>query len=190
MKILGAGWFVRLLAVAVVVGVLGCAAGCGANREESFVAPPILPLVTVVEMQPVKSVDVLGHPITWATGATSGDWGDPKEIERGVHAAIGGYASRLAAVDYTSLSASQFVTQTRGLTLKPSDFTGQGVYEDARGEDDNGQRWRLYVWKGPEFPKHPERPLVSRWVYVYALYHVRDKTIDRLIATIGGEVQE
>ena len=178
-----------LIYVWAFAALLTSAGGCysGSTGDAGSVS---IPIKTAKEMEPVKSVDILGRTIVWAAADAPGDWGDQKEAERVVGAAISGRARQLVAVDYVSLSLPAFLTQTKALALDASDFTGQAAYIDARGADSDGKKWLLYAWKGPEFPKHPDRPIVFRWVYVYALYSVEVRTVDRIIATIGGEVQE
>ena len=74
---------------------------------------------------------------------------------------------------------------------EPAHFTGQGLWVDAYGEQANSPSGlALYVWRGPDFPKHPDRPLVNRRIQLYALYSFDQKAVTRLLATIQGEAIE
>jgi hypothetical protein len=108
-----------------------------------------------------------------------------------VQAAISTSGDLLATIDYSALSLPDFVTQTRQLKLTPDDFADARVELDAVA-DLHGETpsWALYRWEGPTIPAHPDRPLVTRWVYVYALYDPADARVVRLLATIRGQVEE
>ena len=175
-----------LLCAPILALMLFSISGCG-NIDASQPSQPV-EIKTVAELTPFRGADSLGRAVTWQDGAVDKSWADLPGAEQVVQAAIEAASARLAAVDYAPLSLPDFVTQTRALKLNPTDFTGQNVHIDAHGEGSvDKKKWVLYAWQGPEFPPHPNRPLVHRWVYVYALYDVEGKRVARLLATIHGE---
>ena len=102
----------------------------------------------------------------------------------------GTLAGRLASVDYSALSLPAFTTVTSSLNLTLQDFTGDQLRLDSTGEVSGEKRWAIYSWRGPDVPPLPDRPLVSRWVQVYALYDLKANKVVRLIATVRGEAHE
>ncbi len=163
--------------------------GCASNGDSHPTQP--IEIKTVHELTPFRGPDSLGQTITWREGTVDRGWADLTGADQLVRAAISSASSRLAAIDYPSLSLPDFLTQTRSLKLASTDFTGQNAHMDAHGEGSSDhKKWVLYAWQGPEFPPHPNRPQVHRWLYVYALYDVEAKQVTRLLATIHGEAQE
>jgi hypothetical protein len=169
----------------LLLSVAGCSLGSGDDRQIEVATAPELSSYRDAAVRGIAAVD-------WIEPATAGsEWSDPPDARSAASAAISASAGRLAAVDYVSLSLPDFVTQTRALDLQPGDFTGDGTGLEAYAQEQDGEsRWVLYRWEGPEFPKHPERPQVYRWVHVYALYDPVQQRIVRLLATIRGEAQE
>ena len=179
-------------AIAVLAGVCLLTA-CGQPPGESGQQPSALPrLLAVAESASYRqeAARIVGE-INWVE-ATAPDqhWTDTQQDRQRVQAAIRTAAPALAAVDYASLSLPDFVNVTRALRPDPTVFDGSGVEPDATGIDKHGNRWALYRWQGPEFPQLPGRPLVHRWVQVYALYDTTNRRVAALIATIYGEVHE
>ena len=187
----------RVLVVAG--GLLLCLqalAGCGAGSAGSAdpkggQAPAILTSPETGSYRDAMARS-LGTSIRWIeAGQAGGKWQDSAQARKAVEQAIKSAAPGLAAVDYPSLSLPEFVTQTRALKPDPALFTGQGLWVDAYGEEANSPSgWALYTWRGPDFPKPPDRPLVNRWIQMYALYSFDLKTVTRLLATIQGEAIE
>lgn len=129
--------------------------------------------------------------VTWLEPTGSGkSWQEDAGARGKVEAAIRDNKARLSAIDFTALSLPAFVTYTRSLTITDSMFTGQPLEVDAFGTGQGSERWTLYVWQGPELPKHPDRPLVYRWISVYALYDMNAHAVTLLLPTIKGEVHE
>ena len=155
-------------------------------------APTAQPeLITFGETRPYREriSEGLGS-ITWSS-AYSGP--TPEAMNRGqdaVRAAIASNAGQLAAVDYVSLALPDWVTVTRNLQLQPGDFNGQAAQATEIGAVGGEPRWVLYEWQGPEIPKRDDRPIVFRWVTVYALYDIAEARVTRLLATIRGEAHE
>jgi hypothetical protein len=126
-------------------------------------------------------------PVIW-TATLSGDEGmAPVQSTRD---AVNRAAPSLAGVDYVRLSLPDFITPTRSLQLNEQQFLGGEIGVDAYAEADGGKRFALVLWQGPEIAQLPERPLVHRWVRVYALYDLDKGEVVRLVPTIGGEVIE
>jgi hypothetical protein len=170
-----------------------CGAGSGDPRGEQGVGQAVQ-ILTSPETSSYREAIARseGAVARWIEpGQAGGKLQESAEARKAVAEAIKSAASRLAAVDYASLSLPDFVTQTRALKLEPALFTGQGLGVDAYGEGTNSTSgWALYSWQGPEFPKRPDRPLVYRWIHVYALYSFDRKAVTRLLATIHGEAIE
>jgi hypothetical protein len=148
-------------------------------------------LLTLGETQPYRDRIAQGlGSITWASAFSSPT---PDAVPQGAdaaRAAINASAQSLAAVDYVSLALPDWVTVTRKLQVTPGDFTGQGASASEVGSVDGEPRWLLYEWRGPEIPQRDDRPIVYRWVYVYALYDIAGARVTRLLASIRGEVHE
>ncbi|HYP40918.1 MAG TPA: hypothetical protein VEX13_11220 [Chloroflexia bacterium] len=129
--------------------------------------------------------------VSWIEATAAGsDWSSYRQAPPAVGEAIRTAATDLAAVDYAALSLPAFVTFTRALKLETSHFDGREITADAFGEGSQGQRLALYAWQGPEFPQHPDRELVHRWVYVYILYDLTSGNVTHLFPTIHGEAWE
>jgi len=184
----------------VASGVLLCLqalAGCGGSAAGPRGGQGVGQAVEILTSPETKSYrDAMarseGAVARWIEpGQAGGKWQDSAEARKAVEEAMKSAASNLAAIDYASLSVPDFVTQTRALKPEPALFTGQGLGVDAYGEGSNSTSgWALYRWQGPEFPKRPDRPLVYRWIHVYALYSFDRKAVTRLLATIHGEAIE
>jgi hypothetical protein len=93
-------------------------------------------------------------------------------------------------VDYAALSLPDFRAETAGLTVQPDAFKSGQAWLDSRAVGQAGERWELYGWRGQEFPQKPDRPLVHRYVQIYALYDTNQKKVVQLLATIAGEALE
>ena len=149
-----------------------------------------MPLTTMPEGGMIRKVTGEGR-ISWLEPTGAGkSWQEIPAARSDVEAAIKANSQQLAAVDYATLSLPEFRTYTHSLKLTSDDFTGQPLAVEAFGTGKNGERWTLYSWRGPEIPQHPDRPLVHRWIHVYALYDMDGKLITKLLATIKGEVHE
>ncbi len=130
--------------------------------------------------------------MTWIERGQAGKgWRDVPEALAAAQQAIHSAAPRLAAVDYTALSLPDFITATRSLKMEAATFDGRDLTIDAFGQGkQSSDRYILYRWQGPEIPQRPDRPLVHRWLRVYALYDTTQTKMVRLLATIGGEARE
>ncbi len=182
----------RVALAAASILVLGALllAGCAG---ETPVPAPIPTIVTANELQPYRDSALLGtDAVSWqVSGDTTAGLAQPPGARQVVEDAIRSAAFNLAAVPYASLSLPAFVTPTLALSIKSVDFTGQDARLDSWGISRSGSAgWILYYWRGPEVPPHPERPLVNRWVTVYALYDMATGRVVRLVATIRGEALE
>ena len=141
-------------------------------------------IIEIAETQPYLSAAVKGDTsVTW-TPVTSSPGPASDAPSKAVQDAIKSQATRLASVDYSALSMPAFVTVTASLKPAPQDFTGDRLRVDSTGEVAGEQRWALYNWQGPKFPQLPDRPQVTRWVQVYALYDLKENRVVRLIATV------
>lgn len=149
-------------------------------------------VVTVPEGKPVGEVALPGRTdVKWIEATASGQgWPGSPEPRNRVAQTISVEAKRLAAVDYSSLSLPDFVSVTRLLKLDEGMFSEGSATPAVYGQDSAGGSWALYEWRGPEIPQLPDRPLVHRWVYVYALYDTKTGQVVRLLPTIRGEAQE
>ena len=172
-----------------VQALAGCAGGSADPKGGQAVA-----ILTFAETGSYRDAIARsqGAAIRWIEpGQAGGKWQDSAEARKAVEEAIKSAAPNLAAIDYASLSVPDFVTQTRALKPQPAMFTGQGLRVDAYGEEASSTSgWALYVRQGPEFPKRPDRPLVYRWIEVYALYSFDRKAVTRLLVTIHGQAIE
>jgi hypothetical protein len=184
-----------LLAAAACENIGGRPAPPTAPTPSTAPSPAAVEIVTAPEGQPYRESITAGGgqiQITWIEPRDAGsDWQESARSREAVLSAIRGAAPALAGLDYASLSLPDFVTPTRG--FKPAEplYHSGDVAVDAFGQgSSSSERYVLYLWQGPELPQHPERPLVHRWVRVYALYDLASERVARLLATIGGEVQE
>ena len=182
---------VLLVALAGIV-LTGCGDQATPQADTLMTATPTLPeLVTLGETQPYRERIAQGlGSIVW-TSAYSGP--TPEPLPRGedaVRSTIAASAQPLSGVDYASLALPDWVTVTTKLQVAPGDFTGQGVAATEVGWVESGPRWVLYEWQGPEIPQRDDRPIVYRWVYVYALYDMAEARVTRLLASIRGEAHE
>ena len=156
-----------------------------------LVPPTGIEIAEVAETGNYRDAIVKGlGKITWVDpgqGETLTDTGGAQEIAR---VAIRSEGERLAAVNYVNLSLADFREVTGQLQLSGSDFQTGDVVLEAIGRENDAHRYLLFSYTGKEIPKHPERPLVSRWVQTYALFDNTTGTVARLVATIRGEVHE
>ena len=182
---------VVLMALCCAV-LAACTDGATPAGTPQMTTPAAMPeLITLAETQPYREriAQGLGN-ISWASAYVSPTTQAAAQGEATARAAIQASAQPLAAVDYVALALPDWVTVTRKLQVAPGDFTGQGVTASEVGSVDGEPRWVLYEWRGPEIPQRDDRPIVYRWVYVYALYDVAESRVTRLLATIRGEVHE
>jgi hypothetical protein len=189
-----------IVTLAAAIAALGLSA-CGSEGAASPGEPSVgeVELVTVAETAPYRT-------LIWKDGLPP-RWNDPhpsdatyvqfsgsdalKEAPAKVQEAIKAASPRLAAFDYPALSLPAFVTYTRAYTPAPEDFDGADPEVDAYATEEGGPpRWALYRWVGPKLPPHPDRPLVTRWIHVYALYDTTTLRVVRLAPTIWGQVEE
>ena len=162
---------------------------CGGGTSQS--SPEV---VTAQETAPFRDTILpYSGAVTWTTAqaAQAGLANEPAGGRNAAQTSMIAAASRLATVDYAALSLPAFITQTRALKLKSSDFQAASPTEEwhARAQDEE-KEWLLYSWRGPAFPDHPDRPKVHRWVVVYALYSLEEQKVSRVLTTIQGEVDE
>jgi hypothetical protein len=192
-----ARYFVTLTAAVAALAL----SACGSEGAAGPVQPASdgAEIVAVAETEPYRT-------LIWKEG-TPPRWNDPhpsdatyagfsssqamKEAPAKVQEAIMAAAPQLAAIDYPALSLPAFVTYTRAFTPAASDFNGANAEVDAYATEESGApRWALYRWVGPTLPPHPDRPLVTRWIHVYALYDTTTQQVVRLAPTIWGQVEE
>jgi len=186
---------ILLMRVAVAISVVvlpACGSEgstTGSDEAEIMPLPETAPYRTLIlgDEGPVHWNDPLALGDEWAKGnlATQG----PARAQFAIQQA----ADQLASVDYTALSLPAFVTYTRGLDIKPEDFTGDNTELEAVANSSTTNvalKWALYRWVGPKLPPHPDRPLVTRWIHVYALLDNSSLRIVRLAPTIWGQVEE
>lgn len=171
----------------VAVGLLLYWSGVGQQPPSGSIT-----LITAKELSSAR--DAMGQgtsSITWfAPSGAPGSWPDPSVGQLSAEEAIRDAASRLASVDYASLALPDFQSETAAMKLQPDAFKSGQAWLDARAGGQAGERWELFGWRGPEFPQKPERPLVHRYVQVYALYDTNQKKVIRLLVTIAGEALE
>jgi hypothetical protein len=183
-----------ILLVALVPVLASCSQASpagGATPPNTATTPTYsMEIIEIRELQPYLSAAVKGDTAVSWTSVTSTP-GPPEDVAgKAVQEAIRSQASRLAAITYASLSIPAYVTATASMKPSPRDFTGDQLRVDATGEVSGEARWVLYNWQGPRFPGLPDRPQVTRWVQVYALYDLKTKQVVRLIATARGEAGE
>jgi hypothetical protein len=176
----------RLVALFLVIFL---AVGCGSDQQSGQIS---MEVVTVPEGNPIGEAALPGRTdVKWVQAtASSQGWPGSPEPRNKVMQTIGAEAKRLVAVDYASLSLPDFVSVTQSLKLDEGMFAEGSATPNVYGQDSSGGSWALYEWRGPEIPQQPDRPLVHRWVYVYALYNMNDGQVVRLLPTIRGEAQE
>ena len=186
---------ILLMRVALAISVVVLPA-CGSegsttssNETEIMPLPETAPYRTLIlkEEGPVHWIDPqsLGDEFMQGPVATK----DPARAQYAIQQA----ADQLASVDYAALSLPAFVTYTRALDIKSEDFTGDHTELEAVANSSTTNvalRWALYRWVGPKLPPHPDRPLVTRWIHVYALLDNSSLRIVRLVPTIWGQVEE
>jgi hypothetical protein len=189
----------KLTLTILLVSLLSLLAGCDQPAQSSEVSTPppqatasnAMEIIELPELQSYTQAAVKGDTsVTWTPSSASPQPASSDEAGKRVQAAINSEAARLAKVDYSALSLPDFVTVTRSLNLTAQDFTGDELRLDSTGNISSEKRWALYSWQGPEIPQLPDRPLVFRWVQVYALYDLKANKIVRLIATVRGEAHE
>jgi len=177
-----------ILSLTTLIVLGGCGQGQGQGPEPQ--AEARFNIVLMPEASQYRTLASGGDNITWIEpGAAGSEW-DPTSGKNEASEAVRNAGDALAGVDYASLSLPDFVTYTRALKLQQADFNGQNVEIDAFGTDPQGGKWALYRWQGPEFPQHPNRPVVHRWVSVYVLYDLSNNRVARLLPTIQGEALE
>jgi hypothetical protein len=184
---IGAGFLTTLLLFAIGIG--GCQSNASVTEEINMEIMPIK------ELQSHREAAAQGNgSIDWIMSSAAGqEWkdADTPQARETVQAALRSAAPTLASVDYASLSLPDFVTVTKALKLQLADFEQGDVRADYFGQSaSGGERWILYEWRGPEILKHPNRPIVFRWVQVYVLYNITQNQVTRLLPTIRGEVHE
>ena len=180
-----------------LVGVAIIASGCdGSATTGNLQATPkgdsAPRIVTVQEgtyyKQPASNAVGV---VTWIEASVAGsDWTDTRSAQDAARQAISDNASALQAVDYASLSLPAFVTTTRTLNLRPDQIDGHGLRIESYGSDSQGGKWAVYGWQGPEIPQLSERPLVHRWVHIFALVNLDTNQVNTLFPTIVGQVYE
>jgi hypothetical protein len=172
---------------AVVVGLL-----LYINRAGQRPSSGGVPLIATAELSSARDAVTKGtNGITWYSPSLApGSWPGQSAGQASAEAAIRGEAVRLAAVDYPALSLPDFKTETAAMAVQPDAFKSGQAWLDSRGVGQSGERWELYGWRGPEFPQKPGRPLVHRYVQIYALYDTNQKKVIKLLATIAGEAIE
>lgn len=185
-----------VVAACAVVLFATCISGCGqtpnGNRQTSQNTPAsAIQIVTEQETSPYRAAIMSGESnVQWiAPGAAGGSWPGRDVGSAAASLAIKSESASLAAVDYARLSLPDWVTETRSLSVKPADFSANGPWLDTFATSDAG-RWAVYGWRGLEFPQKVGRPLVHRWVQVYALYSLDTGQVVRLLATVAGEALE
>jgi len=152
---------------------------------------PGMEIIELPELQPYLIASVKGDTmVAWVAITSSPKSPGNDQVGQAVQAAIKSEATRLARIDYTALSIPAYVTVTRSLKLSPADFTGDQIRVDSTGSLSGADRWALYSWQGPQVAQLPDRPQVTRWVQVYALYDLKENKVVRLIATIRGQANE
>ena len=182
------GYVLRYAALLALLMATGCENGGYRNLPRTEL--PATPLVTVREGVSVRNA-AGQNSITWLEPTGAGkSWQEASGARDRVADSIRATSDRLASVDYNSLSLPDFLTYTRAVTLTATAFTGSWLTVEAFGTDNNGKKWTLYEWQGPEIPQRPDRPLVSRWIKTYALYDMDGGKVTLLLATIRGEVLE
>jgi hypothetical protein len=186
---------ILMLHLALTIAVIALP-GCGSegtttnsNETEIMPLPETAPYRTLIlkDEGPVHWLDPqsLGDEFMQGPLATK----DPARAQFAIQKA----ADQLASIDYAALSLPAFVTYTRSLEIKPADFTGDNTELEAVANSSTtniAMRWALYRWVGPKLPPHPDRPLVTRWIHVYALYDTTTLRVVRLAPTIWGQVEE
>ena len=155
-------------------------------------APAPVKLVEVPEGSPYRqTIGGTRGITTWLeAGAAGSGWTDSQAAQDAAQKAISSNESALLAIDYAALSLPDFVTTTRTLNLNQGQMDGRDLWLDAFGSDAQGGKWALYAWQGPEIPQLSERPLVHRWVQVYALVDLSTNNVEALFPSIVGQVYE
>jgi hypothetical protein len=175
------------LSVAVICVLSACAGSTPVAQTQSGIE--IKPIAEGASAR--ETIAQSKGSITWIEATAAGsDWSSAQQAPPVVGEAIRTTAANLAGVDYAALSLPAFLTATRALKLESAHFDSGEITADAFGEGPQGQKWALYAWQGPEFPQHPDRELVHRWVYVYILYDLTSDKVTHLFPTIHGEVWE
>ena len=183
----------RYAAFACILLLLG---GCdGASTDSSSVTPsPPSPvkLVEIPEGIPYRqTIAGTAGITTWLeAGAAGSGWTDSQAAQEAAQKAITSSAPALLAIDYASLALPDFVTTTRTLNMNQGQIDGRDLWLDAFGSHAQGGKWALYAWQGPEIPQLSDRPLVHRWVQVYALVDLSTNRVHTLFPGITGQVYE
>ncbi len=165
------------------------------STDNSGVTPTEFPMVTLVEMPegtPYRqTIAGTAGITTWLeVGAAGSGWTDSQSAQDAAQQAISSSAPALVAIDYAALALPDFVTTTRTLNLKQGQIDGHDLMLEAFGSDKQGGKWAVYGWQGQEIPQLSERPLVHRWVQIYALVDLSNNRVDSLFPTIVGQVYE
>lgn len=110
---------------------------------------------------------------------------DPTALNVQTDAAIRAAAPQLGTGNaYPPLALPDFITVTAQWQPQPADFESGGSTFLGVAEDGTP----LTYWRGPALPPLPDRPLVSRWLAVYARFE--GTTPRTLIVTLEGQVAE
>ncbi|MEO6457330.1 MAG: hypothetical protein ABIO92_03505 [Chloroflexia bacterium] len=151
-----------------------------------------LQLVEIPEGTPYRQTIAGAASITaWIeAGAAGSGWPDSQASQNAAQKAITSSAPALLAVDYVALALPDFVTTTRTLNLEQGQMDGRDLWLDAFGSDAQGGKWALYAWQGPEIPQLSDRPLVHRWMQVFALVDLSTNRVNNLFPSIVGQVYE
>jgi hypothetical protein len=189
----------KLTFTILLMSLLSFLAGCDQPTQSIEVSTPppqatvsnVMEIIELPELQSYTEAALNGDTsINWSPASAPPQPAGSDQASKQVQAAIKSEAGRLAKVDYSALSLPDFVTATRSLKLTAQDFTGDELRLDSIGEAAGEKRWAIYSWQGPEIPQLSDRPLVFRWVQVYALYDLKANKVVRLIATVRGEAHE
>jgi hypothetical protein len=148
-------------------------------------------IIELPELQPYLAASVKGDTaVTWTSITSTPKPPGNDQAGQAVQVAIKSEAASLASINYSALSIPAYVTVTRSLKLSPADFTGDQIRVDSTDSVSGADRWALYSWQGPQIAQIPDRPQVTRWVQVYALYDLKENKVVRLIATVRGQANE
>lgn len=172
--------------------LVGCDGAFTDSSRMTPTTPTALQLVEISEGTPYRQTIASTAGITtWLeAGAAGSGWTNTQAAQDAAQKAITSSAPALLAIDYAALALPDFVTTTRTLNLKQGQIDGRDIWLDAFGSDAQGGKWALYAWQGPEIPQLSDRPLVHRWVQVYALVDLSTNRANALFPSIVGQVYE